>query len=423
MTRLRNRPERRASGARAAPASARAAERRAHETQLQLALDGAHAGVWSYEPASGRLEWDDRVNRLLGCAPGGEQTLDRFCACVHQDDRAHVRDVFERLSTGYDDQRWQVEFRAVWPTGRIVWLLALGCALMDDAGRVSQVTGLNFDITERKQADERQRQSQEALLAHARRLADRERDLRQCAASLALTEHRIRQELARLLHDELQQVLYGALLRADRLATRAPRDGRAWRDAVAALRADVQDAITQARSLAAELSPPLLGEGGLVTALQWLAESMKRRHGLEVEVSATVARDLRGGPVEVLIFDAVRELLFNVVKHSGVSKATVALASPGDMLVVDVSDAGRGCDPRRLSGMPGKDPAHGLGLRSIRDRLAIFGGDMMADSTPEVGTRVRVRVPRHAGMMPGASASASHSREPVSGRAAASGAP
>lgn len=95
--------------------------------------------------------------------------------------------------------------------------------------------------------------------------------------------------------------------------------------------------------------------------------------------------------MRVLLFQAVRELLFNVVKHAGVDHATVLLGEEGGELVVRVADGGRGFDPAELGANAQDDEA--FGLYSVRERLGFFGGRMEIDAAPGEGARVTLRMP------------------------------
>jgi signal transduction histidine kinase len=94
----------------------------------------------------------------------------------------------------------------------------------------------------------------------------------------------------------------------------------------------------------------------------------------------------------MLLFQLVRELLFNVVKHSGVAEASLMLTHDDDSLIICVADCGRGFDAQErpqplLAGS-------GFGLYSVRERLALFGGQLIVESAPGKGVRATVLVPR-----------------------------
>ena len=177
---------------------------------------------------------------------------------------------------------------------------------------------------------------------------------------LTLAEAQARSRLAQVLHDGLQQQLYAVqfALRDIRLAAGDNPHVLAQLDRTNTL---VKEAVQLARTTTTDLSPPVLAGEGLVEALRWLDTDMQRRYGLSVSVKAAGPLTVPDEAVRVLLFNLVRELLFNVVKHAGVEEATVALAEAEEQLSITVSDGGRGFNPATLDGA-----ATGLGLSGIR---------------------------------------------------------
>ena len=194
--------------------------------------------------------------------------------------------------------------------------------------------------------------------------------------------------IAAVLHDDLQQLLVGATMQVHVLRA----GGVTERGTVAAERvARVLDqAVATTRSLTARLVPPDVLTAPLPRALGWLARNVSETYGLEVALDVG---DVDGGPghgaleghVRLLVFEAVRELLFNVVKHAGVAGASVSARSTGRVLTVVVDDRGAGVSE-------GAEP--GYGLAAVRRHLGAVGGALRVGRLPGGGTRAVVRVPR-----------------------------
>ncbi len=153
----------------------------------------------------------------------------------------------------------------------------------------------------------------------------------------------------------------------------------------------LQQGIEWTRSLTIDLSPPILRELGLLPGLRWLADTMRQRHGLAVEIwcddEVTMRTEMRA-----MIFQMVRELLLNTVKHAGATRATVTLVVDGDMLDIVVADDGRGFTPRDHADAAA-DGNDGFGLFSIRERLHYLGGELAIDEQAVQGARVTLRIP------------------------------
>src|SRR5262249_15406666 len=136
--------------------------------------------------------------------------------------------------------------------------------------------------------------------------------------------------------------------------------------------------------------PPVLKNEGLVPMVIWLGAQIKEGHGLEVTVRGQGTQPMSDG-MRVLLYQATRELLFNVVKHAGAKHATVEINQSDGTLGIDVTDDGEGFDPKDIFGSPGNDH---FGLSSLRERLSLFGGNLGIESQPGGGSRVTIHVPQ-----------------------------
>lgn len=243
------------------------------------------------------------------------------------------------------------------------------------------------DITERQRFNESlEAQVQERTAA----LQQSEAQVRMLAAQLTLAEQAERNRIAQLLHDDLQQRLYG--LQMHMTFIRKDVDSGAQPQLAADAQqvyAMVGDAIAITRQLSIDLSPPVLQDEGLENALRWLVVQMAEVHGLRVTLRAEHAFRISDKDMRVLLFQIVRELLFNVRKHAATDEATVELRSDNTgQLFIQINDAGQGFDVAAAAA------AHtgGFGLFSVRERLNLFGGHMAIDSAPGHGTRITLTV-------------------------------
>lgn len=214
----------------------------------------------------------------------------------------------------------------------------------------------------------------------------RARQLRVLAGELTTAEQRERRRLSKLLHDGLQQNLVAAKLQASGLLG---QEGEV-RETAVLLEELLGESIRMSHSLSAELSPPALFEHGLRAGLEWLCRWMAEKHAFTVELVMSENVEL-AQDVKILLFESIRELLFNAAKHSGENRATVEVrTTPGSGLHVQVRDRGKGFDPRR----PGSGAdSEALGLFGIRERLGLIGGGFEIDSAPGQGCRFNLALP------------------------------
>ena len=135
---------------------------RESQERLTAALTAAGTGTFRWNIQANTVEWDGNLDRLFGLEPEEKtQSLDTFIAAVHPDDRPAVIAQCDRCAS--DGSDFDMEFRVVWPDGRTHWIADKAKAFMSDDGRPLYMTGACADITSRKLAAERLRQSEERL--------------------------------------------------------------------------------------------------------------------------------------------------------------------------------------------------------------------------------------------------------------------
>jgi PAS domain S-box-containing protein len=285
-----------------------------------------------------------------------------------------------------------MELEIVMPSGRRWYADASGAPVRDAKGEAVGGVAVTVDITGRKEVEEALRRANARLEHEVREgteeLAQRATQLRALAAELTLSEQRERRRMAKVLHDHLQQLLAGAKFRTAILARRADPKVK---EAAQQIEELLESALDASRALTVELSPPILHDGTLADGLEWLARWMADHHGLAVVLSEMPAFPALAEDMKVLLFESVRELLFNAVKHAHVRSVTVNLRWPRENeLQIVISDSGRGFDPAALK-RPG-EVGGGFGLFSIRERLDLIGGRMEIQSSPGRGSRITLTV-------------------------------
>ena len=210
-----------------------------------------------------------------------------------------------------------------------------------------------------------------------------ERQLRDLAVELTMAEERERKRLAAILHDHVQQFIIAAQMKIALLNRRLPDEDQAR--VILEARDILSKAAKASQSLAADLHPPVLLDGGLMAGLQWLVRRMMTEHGLEVAVAGEGPSDIPEH-LSILLFQAVRELLLNVVKHAGVDRVSVSLEQPEDgLLRIVVDDRGSGFSPDGV--------IEGFGLFHLRERICHVGGTIGVTSSPGNGARFCIAVP------------------------------
>lgn len=139
----------------------------ASQQRLKLAHEAGRMGTWDWDVTVNYGVCDEMYHRLHGRSPEDHiNSYETWMTCIHRDDRPRVAGEFDRLFSGGGD--WlDVEYRVLWPDNSVRWLVGRGRASRDQSGRATRVIGVNFDITERRQAEESLRESESQLKAEA----------------------------------------------------------------------------------------------------------------------------------------------------------------------------------------------------------------------------------------------------------------
>jgi signal transduction histidine kinase len=232
---------------------------------------------------------------------------------------------------------------------------------------------------------------EERVAERTSKLEQQTQELRQLAHKLTGAEQRERKRLARLLHDGLQQILMAVEINLTLLSM---DEGS---EELMQARQLVSEAVQVSRSLAYELAPPVLYESTFSEAVVWLARWFGEKHRFNVKVNVAADMPILAETAKVFLFNAIRELLLNCVKHSGVQEAVVSCAKVGhEWWQIEVQDAGKGFDPSNLPGVylhDGDDIEKGFGLLSIRERLTSLGGHLEIKSEAGGGAHFIIRFP------------------------------
>src|SRR5438094_586120 len=197
--------------------------------------------------------------------------------------------------------------------------------------------------------------------------------------------------ISRELHDGTCQALMAINLDLTLLDRRLAAEAVALHGSVHDIRHQVLDVMHSMRQMSHLLHPPVLDDFGAVAAMESIAEKHRATSGLEVRVGYSDPGMRFTPAVELLLFRVFQEGLSNVVKHAAASRVDVRLTREPEAVLLEIEDDGRGFDAHAYFRTP--SPSTGLGLVSMRERVAHFGGVLRVSARPGNGTRIVVRVP------------------------------
>ncbi len=266
-------------------------------------------------------------------------------------------------------------------------------------GRSPNVTGdhlrdaneqLTLNALRAQEQIERSAQRYQGLSEANQLLVRKQHQLRSLASQLTLVEQRERKRLATELHDYLAQMIVLGRLKIGQARLRITPADSSLTPLINDLDEIFTQALTYTRTLMADLSPTVLQQFGLPTALTWLGDQMSR-HGLTVEVRLPAEGMRLPGDHATLLFQSVRELLLNVVKHAATNRALVTLSYPDSAtLILTVQDQGRGFDTASLEATTA---AEHFGIFSVRERMVAMGGWLQMHSAVGQGTTMTLGLP------------------------------
>ncbi|EIC21351.1 PAS domain-containing protein [Thiorhodovibrio frisius] len=353
---------------------------RESERRFRIMADGVPLILWVADQ-QGRLEFVNGVFRQffgLG-SQASEQLRDLWPQLLHREDLPAFQ---QRLAESAQPPcAFEMACRVRRGDGAWRWMQVSAAPHHSSTGEVLGLVGAMQDINARRRAEAQVRKSRDQLRARAEQLA-------RLTLQLTLSEQQERLRISRLLHDHLQQDMVAVKFQLAKLASN-PRV--AGEDGLAQAKALIDQAIATGRTLNADLNPPLLHQGSFGNALAWLAQGFGERHGLEVCMQVEHDVWFEREELRILLFESVRELLLNVVKHAETRDALLVLdVEHNEQVLVRVEDSGRGFTPD--SGAT--DQNMGLGLVAIRERITLLGGTLAVHSGEGVaGTSIVLRVP------------------------------
>ena len=361
------------------------------EARFRGTFEEAAVGIAHVDRSGHWLRMNRRYCDILGYTRRELAKLS-FQDISHPDDLDEDWRQFRGLMSGAIAS-YTIEKRCYRKDGSVVWVQLTASVQRDDEGHPKYAIRVMEDVTARKDAELAMQRINETL---ERRVAERtqsllhyQEQLRALAAELTLTAETERRRLARELHDYLAQQLVVCQLRLSQIKrhARSTETESMIRDVDELLAACVR----YTRVLIAELSPTILYEAGLVPALRWLSDQMQQQHQLVVTVHAKTDIPMLPEEQAILLFQAVREFLINVVKHAGTQSAWVTADRRDRNVVIAVRDEGLGFD----AGAGNLVPDHNgrFGLFSIRERVEAMGGELHVRSMVGEGTECSIWLP------------------------------
>jgi PAS domain S-box-containing protein len=282
--------------------------------------------------------------------------------------------------------RWEGELVHHKSDGERLVVASQQIVYRDSAGRPVRILEVNADITALKSAEKNLRESEAALSRSAEQLR-----------ALTTRLHQAREEeairIARELHDQLGRCLTALKMDVDGIERGLAGDVSAEKnfgpviERAKRMNQTLDETVLTLRRISAELRPGVLDDLGLAAAIEWQAKDFQARSGVHCMLRLP-AEDLPlNRDQATALFRIFQESLTNVARHARATKVWVNLSEEEGAVVLEIEDDGVGISSSRLA------ERHSLGLLGMRERVAVFGGEIEFSGVPGQGTVVVVRMP------------------------------
>ncbi len=213
--------------------------------------------------------------------------------------------------------------------------------------------------------------------------------LRSMALELSLIEEKERRRIAKELHDRIGQNLALSHNKLENLIELTESGGFAV--PLKEIRDLIGQSMKETKTLIFDLSPPILYELGLEAALEWLSEHLNTQYGIRIDFENDGQLKPLDSYINIVLFQAVRELLINVIKHAEAKKTKVSIMKAGKDIKIMVEDDGKGFNISSNNYQKSKNT--GFGLFSISERINYIGGRVKVESEQWHGTKVTMVLP------------------------------
>jgi two-component system, NarL family, sensor kinase len=220
---------------------------------------------------------------------------------------------------------------------------------------------------------------------HESRLADAR--LRELAHKMVRFQVSERRRFARELHDGINQLMVSVKFRIESAMSKQQRGvGNSLEDLEKGKEV-LNDAIHEVRRISHDLRPSLLDDMGLEPAIESLIEQFIERTGFTTELSIDLSDEGLEEDIEITIYRVIQEAFTNIERHAGSCSVTLRIWQQGGMVRLEIRDEGSGFMPQDASRIVG------IGLRNMRERVELLGGEFEIQSEPYKGTSLRASLP------------------------------
>jgi signal transduction histidine kinase len=222
-------------------------------------------------------------------------------------------------------------------------------------------------------------------------LRESETRLRSLSVQLMKAQEKERMRLSKELHDELGQALALLKHRVRSIQSKLQKDQPSLREECGEASRYIDGIIENVRRLSRDLSPSILEDLGLSSALQWLTENFDKQYPLVTSFDIDNIDDLFPKEAQTNLYRIFQEALTNIGKHAEARHVSFTVKENEGSVALIIEDDGKGFDVNRIRAM--HFPEKGLGFDTMDERAHMLGASLKIKSQAGEGTRIAVTIP------------------------------
>ncbi len=342
-------------------------ERKKTERDMRMALErydivskATSDTIWDWDIAHNRMRYNDGIRKMFGYDITETGNIaDWRKANIHPDDIQNVTEALEKAFRK-ERQNLQLEYRFRCDNGAYKYIYDRAFVIFDENDDPVRMIGAMQDITYKKEEE----------LRIARAIAD--------------AQEQERRHIGEELHDNVNQILVGALftlgMAKDKNTNREKAD-----ELIEAGRMHVLNAIDELRKLSHEIAPVTFEKRSLKDIFETLLAGINPHKQFNIHFEFDEMVNGIDDDIQLNLYRILQGQVKNIIKYSGANVIEVKLSCTGSMVKMRIFDNGRGFDTRK--------PRKGIGLNNIKNRAESFGGKFTLHSSPGMGCEIIIEIP------------------------------
>jgi len=346
---------------------------RKSQTRLRSIFYGAALGIALLESDGQIAETNPGLSKISGYS---DEQLCTF----------YLKDIFDQASAGKVETLYseliggrrgffQIEARINHKSGGSLWVRLTASIYVENSTQVKFAVALFEDVTERRQAKDALRRSEERLRELSRKTLDAQENERKFLA----------QEIHDSIGGSLAAIKFGLEEKLENMPGSPPQDGISLEKIITM----VQETIRETRRISAHLRPSMLDDLGLFPTIDWLCREFEKLYPeIRIQRKLEIQENDIAESLKVVIYRILQEAMNNVAKHSEAEVVKLSLVGAGNNVELSIVDNGRGFNLEET--ISKSDPMSGFGLTGMIDRAEICGGKLDIASQKGQGTSIHL---------------------------------